>query len=337
MTTTLNLTAKFEKELTKFIAWVEMTDYKISDIVDGTELEWNSISLDNFEEPGRNKLETYIKQLMKVYFVSRDGNEINDIKLMTKEFREYKPKRSRSDTESESEAKVVKRVKDVKTKKNIKDKTSKKNETFDVVVSDSFDTSDTWYINTLSQSTQDLVNALGEPIKNKNSDDYQYEWKIMVGGKVFSIYNWLNYYNEFYSFEENEWYLGGTQEKSEQEEYLMNYISNQKPKQPSKENEIIKEQTPKEKKTSNEIIKEQPPNEKEIIKEQAPKQTSKQTPKEKKTSNEIIKEQLIENEIEQDIDEDEIPVKESHDFDIELDLIEDDDLEINIDDIDFDF
>ena len=58
MTTTLNLTAKFEKELTKFIAWVEMTDYKISDIVDGTELEWNSISLDNFEEPGRNKLET---------------------------------------------------------------------------------------------------------------------------------------------------------------------------------------------------------------------------------------------------------------------------------------
>jgi len=303
MTTTLNLTAKFEKELTKFIAWVEMTDYKISDIVDGTELEWNSISLDNFEEPGRNKLETYIKQLMKVYFVSRDGNEINDIKLMTKEFREYKPKRSRSDTESESEAKVVKRVKDVKTKKNIKDKTSKKNETFDVVVSDSFDTSDTWYINTLSQSTQDLVNALGEPIKNKNSDDYQYEWKIMVGGKVFSIYNWLNYYNEFYSFEENEWYLGGTQEKSEQEEYLMNYISNQKPKQPSKENEIIKEQTPKE----------------------------------KKTSNEIIKEQLIENEIEQDIDEDEIPVKESHDFDIELDLIEDDDLEINIDDIDFDF
>jgi len=337
MTTTLNLTAKFEKELTKFIAWVEMTDYKISDIVDGTELEWNSISLDNFEEPGRNKLETYIKQLMKVYFVSRDGNEINDIKLMTKEFREYKPKRSRSDKESESEAKVVKRVKDVKTKKNIKDKTSKKNETFDVVVSDSFDTSDTWYINTLSQSTQDLVNALGEPIKNKNSDDYQYEWKIMVGGKVFSIYNWLNYYNEFYSFEENEWYLGGTQEKSEQEEYLMNYISNQKPKQPSKENEIIKEQTPKEKKTSNEIIKEQPPNEKEIIKEQAPKQTSKQTPKEKKTSNEIIKEQLIENEIEQDIDEDEIPVKESHDFDIELDLIEDDDLEINIDDIDFDF
>ena len=157
-----------------------------------------------------------------------------------------------------------------------------------MVVSDSFDTSDTWYINTLSQSTQDLVNALGEPIKNKNSDDYQYEWKIMVGGKVFSIYNWLNYYNEFYSFEENEWYLGGTQEKSEQEEYLMNYISNQKPKQPSKENEIIKEQ-------------------------------------------------LIENEIEQDIDEDEIPVKESHDFDIELDLIEDDDLEINIDDIDFDF
>ena len=43
------------------------------------------------------------------------------------------------------------------------------------------------------------------------------------------------------------------------------------------------------------------------------------------------------NQIEQDIDEDEIPVKESHDFDIELDLIEDDDLEINIDDIDFDF
>ncbi len=296
---TMNLSTKFEKELCKFIAWVEKTDYKVSDIVDGSEIEWENANIVNFEEPGRNKLETYIKELMKVYFVSKRGEEINDIKLMTKEFREYKPKRS-IDIESEKKKKTVTKNEKTVTKnektvtKNEKTVKKLKNvEDIEVVVSESFDTSGTWYLQTLSESTQDLVSIFGNPIKNVKKDDYEYEWKIMVGEKIFSIYNWLNYDNEFYEFQDNEWYLAGIDEKSKEEKHLMNYI---KQKGNIKQNE---------QRQSEPILT-------------------------KDLQFEPEQEEFEEN---QDVD-----VKESnYDLDIELDLIEDDDLEINIDDIDFDF
>jgi|LakMenE18May11ns_1017448.scaffolds.fasta_scaffold9958087_2 hypothetical protein len=305
---TSNLSSKFEKELVKFIAWVKTTDYKVSDIVDGSELEWKNVNLENFEEPGRNKLETYIKELMKVYFVSRGGEEINDIKLMTKEFREYKPKRSIVDTESEgtSEKKkksIEKNERPIKRSKNI-EKTK-------VVVSESFNTNDTWYLQTLSESTQDLVSIFGNPIKNSKQDDYEYEWKIMVGEKTFSIYNWLNYDNQFYEFQDNEWYLAGVEEKSNEEKYLIDYIK-------QKGDLNIKQTTNKESKSESKVkvakIKEQPS-------KVEPVQTE------------------PEFELEEEIEETgEVDIKETNfELDIELDLIEDDDLEINIDDIDFDF
>ena len=319
---TLNLSTKFEKELSKFIAWVEKTDYKVGDIVDGSKIEWKNANIGNFEEPGRNKLETYIKELMKVYFVSKSGEEINDIKLMTKEFREYKPKRS-IDTESEGEKKkkTTKNEKTItKPKKNIEDvKTITKNEKtitkpkkniedVKVVVSESFDTNATWYLRTLSESTQDLVNIFGNPIKNSKKDDYEYEWKIMVGEKIFSIYNWLNYDNEFYEFQDNEWYLAGIEEKSTEEKYLRNYIK-------QKGNLDIKQNEPEPILTNEESTNEEPTTNEEPI---------------------LTKDLQFEQEEFEEIQE--VNVKESnYELDVELDLIEDDDVEINIDDIDFDF
>ena len=300
---TLNLSTKFEKELSKFIAWVEKTDYKVSDIVDESKVEWKNVNIGNFEEPGRNKLETYIKELMKVYFVSKNGEEVNDIKLMTKEFREYKPKRS-IDTESEGEKKKKKITKNENPKKSIENqkktiaKPKKNIEEVKVVVSESFDTNGTWYLETLSESTQDLVGIFGNPIKNSKKDDYEYEWKIMVGEKIFSIYNWLNYDNEFYEFQDNEWYLAGIEEKSNEEKYLMNYIK-------QKGNLDIK-QNDQEPTTNQEPI--------------------------------LTKDLQFESEQEEFEEIQEVNVKESnYELDVELDLIEDDDLEINIDDIDFDF
>ena len=292
------MSVKFEKELSKFIAWVEKTDYKVSDIVDESKVEWKNANIGNFEEPGRNKLETYIKELMKVYFVSKNGEEINDIKLMTKEFREYKPKRS-IDTESEGEKKKKTITKNEKTitkpKKNIED--------VKVVVSESFDTNGTWYLETLSESTQDLVGIFGNPIKNSKKDDYEYEWKIMVGEKIFSIYNWLNYDNEFYEFQDNEWYLAGIEEKSTEEKYLRNYI-----KQKCNLNIKQNEQEPI-------LTNEEPTTNEEPI---------------------LTKDLQFEQEEFEEIQE--VNVKESnYELDVELDLIEDDDVEINIDDIDFDF
>jgi hypothetical protein len=322
MSVTSNLSSKFEKELVKFIAWVKTTDYKVSDIVDGSEFEWGNVNIKNFEEPGRNKLETYIKELMKVYFVSRGGEEINDIKLMTKEFREYKPKRSIVNTEGESKKKKKSIEKSIEknVEKSIKSveksiKSIKSVETTKVVVSESFNTNDTWYLQTLSESTQDLVSIFGNPIKNAKQDDYEYEWKIMVGEKPFSIYNWLNYDNEFYEFQDNEWYLAGIEEKSNEEKYLIDYIKQKGNLKESKSESKVK------------VAKIKPQ-----LPEVEPKTELVQT-KIKESEFELEKE--IE-EIEE-IEETEEVKETNFELDIELDLIEDDDLEINIDDIDFDF
>jgi len=164
-------------------------------------------------------------------------------------------------------------------------------------------------LRTLSESTQDLVNIFGNPIKNSKKDDYEYEWKIMVGEKIFSIYNWLNYDNEFYEFQDNEWYLAGIEEKSTEEKYLRNYIK-------QKGNLDIKQNEPEPILTNEEpTTNEEPPTNEEPI---------------------LTKDLQFEQEEFEEIQE--VNVKESnYELDVELDLIEDDDVEINIDDIDFDF
>ena len=319
------MSTKFEKELSKFIAWVENTEYKISDVVDNTPLKWNEVSLSNFEEPGRNKLETYIKELMKCYFISKDDEELNDIKLMTKEFREYKPKRKMTDTKSDDDlntekTKSVKKMRKTEKSKTIEKQNDNNEKYFDVVVSDEFDTSNTWYLRTLSQSTDDLLKIFGKPIEAIEKSEYQYEWKIMVGDKLFSIYNWLNDDNEFYDYLENEWYLAGTEENTKEEKYLVKYLKQSK--ETKKFEEAILEQE----------VKEQEVKEKEIVKELKGK--AKETVKELKGKKIEEEEEL--NELEETEDYNNIEEKE-FDLDIELDLIDDDNLEINIDDIDFDF
>ena len=86
MTDNLNLTIsdKFEKELLTFMLWISDSDYKISKTKGSEELNWSIDLLSSFEEPGRNKLECFIKELKKVYFISYNEQQINDIKAITK-------------------------------------------------------------------------------------------------------------------------------------------------------------------------------------------------------------------------------------------------------------
>lgn len=300
--TIASFSEKFQKELAKFTKWIETTDIKVGDIVDGSEISWKDISIPDFEEPGRNKLENFIKEVMKHYFVNVNGEEINDIKMITKDFRENKPKRSRKQDlvsdGSESDKKLTKKQKTETPKKVEKEnaKKSKKveeNGNFDVVVDKNFDTNDTEYFDTLSFTTQELVRCFGKPIFTPDEEEYQYEWKLMVGSKLFSIYNWLNDDNKFDKFEECEWYLGGTDKNKQKQEqvYLLQYV---KDKKDERVEDVIDKQ-----------------DEVEI--------------------NQV-------EDVPEDLDDEEVNLNEHIDesIDIELDLIDDNDLEINIDDIDFD-
>lgn len=229
------LSEKFEKELVKFIAWLPTTDYKIKDIVDNSELEWKDSVLTNFEEPGRNKLESYIREMSKGYFITKGEQEVNDVKFMANEFRTAKVKNTKTQKNTK-DTKITKNAKN--TQKNAKPEETQKNakpeQTFKISVGD-FDTSETFNLDTLDCYTKDLINMFGQPMFFKDETEFQYEWRLVVGAKVFSIYNWKNDTGCFDNFDDCEWYLGGTEENTKEQLFLKKYINGGKPEQPELE------------------------------------------------------------------------------------------------------
>jgi hypothetical protein len=237
----LKLSENFKQDFEKFLLWVVENNYKLRDLVTGEEVEWNEELLQGFNEPGRNKLETFVKELTKRYFLVQSvhkvdeykimdeikNQEVDDIKSMIKQFKENKPR------------KVTKRkVKDENTENKKQKKTKEQ-----VKVDFDIDTSKTHYLVGLPYSTQQLINALGEPRKTgnvENSDKHEYEWKVKVGSNVFSIYNWMNTQKKFPLFEDNEWHLGGKTHNKKKIELLCNYIDEKKSTEKPK---IIKKRT----------------------------------------------------------------------------------------------
>lgn len=226
------LSDKFKKELEKFLSWASES-YTIKDI-NNNEKEWTVALLTKFEEPGRNKLEAYIKSLLQSYVISIGEMDIEDAKLLAKEFK-GKSKKS-EDSESEKETKTTKtkktsekpkkEVKEEKeTKKEVKEKTTKKSKSESepsVRMDMSLDTSETYNVETLDFWTEELVKVFGEPKETGSEDEeHTWEWKVEVDGDIYSIYNW-NEYGE--SYEDSTWYLGSTVENKKTIKVLNDYI-----------------------------------------------------------------------------------------------------------------
>jgi hypothetical protein len=306
MTTTMILSEKFEKELVRFIAWLPTTEYKIKDSFDHSELEWKDSLLTNFKEPGRNKLESYIKEMTKAYFITKGEQEIDDIKFMANEFRTAKvksPKKQKEITKTQKNkqnTKTQKNKENTKTQKNKENTKTQKNkenvEAFTIVVGD-YDTSETFNLDTLDSYTERLTDLFGQPKFFKDEKEFQYEWQVMVGEKIFSIYNWVNDDGKFFEFKDCEWYIGGTEENTVEQVFLKNYIKN-----------TIRVQVQRE------------------IQEEMQQEVEQEIQRE-------MQEQEQEQEQEQKQEQEQV----DDGIDIELDLIDDENLEINIDDIDFDF
>ncbi len=340
------ISEKFLKEYNRFIDWFPFTEYKLFD-KNGNQVELKKVDISGYEEPSRNKLETYIKYVMKNYLLTKNDEEITDIKLLAKKFREYKPKRSRSKSSSDDLDKNVKNKKQ-KNQKDEKQKNQKDEKKEDVkpensekfvvivrddkynsytsfgssnrslcsLVKDDFNTSDTFYIDTLPYWTKQLRRCFGNPMEYDN-EDFKYEWKIMVGSKIFSIYNWLNDENKFDDLEECEWYLAGNSINTSEQKFLMEFINNI--------NSHIDE---------NESYKQDEDDEDEELEENVEVEDKEECSLEENVEDkeECILEENVE--VEDMLENVEVDDRESM-IDIELDLIDDEDLEINIDDIEF--
>lgn len=260
---TRKMTDKFGKELDKFMKWAEENDYRIRNKNGEDKKKWNKELLTSFVEPARNKLETYIKELIKEYVIEKDEDEIEDPKLLAKEFKECKPKRKRqteletdndsksSDKESNIEKTKKGKNKEVKEKvKRVTKKSKKENNNDDnVIVNMKLDTTNTYYLDTLEFTTIELVNKLGEPNKTGGKDDkHRYEWKLMINNNVYSIYDWCKY-GKFEEFENEKWYIGGTSDDKKNVDKLIEYIKNNDAKSEIKNTKQTKKSQNKEEKT----------------------------------------------------------------------------------------
>ena len=178
---------KFAKEMEKFFSWAQEQGYVIQSAKTGTEKKWKLDLLKSFEEPGRNKLEAFLRELMKTYVIRKDDEDVDDYKVMVKEFKDTKPKRKRTES------------------------TSSAGSTNDVCVVDSkLDTSGTYYLDTLDFTTEQLEMRMGKPVKTGGKDaSFRWEWKVSIGDNVYSIYDWKNEAGEFDDYQETEWYMAG--------------------------------------------------------------------------------------------------------------------------------
>ena len=174
------LTEKFEKELYKFMVWADNNyslaseDNKPQDI--DNKMLFKNLDMSNYVEPPRNKLEIFVKMIMKNYkIVSKEtNNTIENYKTLVINF------------------------KNDKTTKKIQKKESKneKNTNKIPIIDKTIDSSDFYWHETLDYPkihTQQLIEIFGEPdyLYNKDSDSKNiWEWKISIGNNKYCIYDW---------------------------------------------------------------------------------------------------------------------------------------------------
>ena len=281
--TAIVLTDKFKKELEKFFSWAITSEYLIKDI-NNEQHEWSVKLLTKFEEPGRNKLEAYIKALFTKYTISLNDMDIEDAKLLAKEFKEKgetskKASKKVDDSETEKPKKKTTKksesVEEVEVEEKPKKKTTKKSESVEEVEVEesnikldmSLDTSECYNVDTLEFWTSELTQVFGKPKKTGGKDsEHTWEWKVEVNGEPFTIYDWNENGD---SFDDTTWYLGATSDNKKNIKALISYIESwfDAPEEVEVKVEPKKE-TKTKSKAKKEIVKEIEEIEEEEIKEE---------------------------------------------------------------------
>lgn len=223
---------KFAKELQKFFLWANENHYVITNASDGEVQQWNEQLLQQFYEPARNKLETYIKELLKTYSIAQtiDGNveEVDDHKILAKDFKQNKRKTKRKRT-------------------TLTDSTTTESESANSVIirNDNIDSSKMVYIDTLPLKFDQLVKTFGDPIQNQvDNDDWRLEWKININQKPFSVYDWKES-GEFQNFQDSTFHIcGNTDNDNAAVSALVSFVQSTTKSQRRPRKQTKKETTP---------------------------------------------------------------------------------------------
>ena len=230
------LTDKFEKDVERFFVWAVKKDYELKNSNDES-IEWSIDLLKtiDFKEPGRNKLESLIKSIRQTYNIFLNEIEIDDAKLMSKDFKESPVEKSPKKVKEVKPKKSTKKIKneDVKsedvelhlkhTDKDVKSEVKPTDEDagYKVRIDMTLDTENTFWLDTLEYWTKDLIKVFGKPKKTgSDQDDHLYEWKIQVNNTIYTIYDWHNKEK----LEDITWHLGTNEENEDDFKVLIKYI-----------------------------------------------------------------------------------------------------------------
>jgi hypothetical protein len=217
---------KFVKEINKFFEWVKSNGYTIRDMEYNITKEWNIELLKKFVEPGRNKIESYLKELVNIYVILHDGEEVEDggtqswAKMIAKDY-----KLEKKNKKQEKKQKIENKKNGIVLEKKNEDKNK-------IKVSCDFETEDIVYLDTLKVKWDMLKEKFGEPIKTEryeneessNDCNYRCEWKIKIGDNYYSIYDWVNKKGKFDSIEKCKWYISGKEYNENDINILTKYL-----------------------------------------------------------------------------------------------------------------
>jgi hypothetical protein len=162
---------KFVKELSIFFNWIKDEGYII---YKGDELcEWSDKLLINYKEPGRNKIDNYIKDLIKEYRIELDGEECNDYKLLSNNFKSGKKNGVKKKRGRKRKTESIGKEKEIKKEENVI-KIDNKKRINNIEKADD-----------LSYNFEELNNILGGYMRG---GEYKKYWMLNVGSKYFCIY-----------------------------------------------------------------------------------------------------------------------------------------------------
>ena len=127
-----------------------------------------------------------------------------------------------SDTQEDNESDTLLYEEDNEQEKELTNENPSKKDTLNHIFdfNNDLNTSEAWWLDTLSCTTKQLIEKFGKPTftGGKENDKHRYEWKFAYKSGVYSIYDWkfkndeTNTY-EFDNFLECEWFLCGTSEQ----------------------------------------------------------------------------------------------------------------------------
>ncbi len=161
---------KFEKEFNKFKKWASEKYIVLYKSDDEKQIDWDDISIPDYTEPPRNKLELYVKQTMNIYKIKskETNNEIENYKTIILNFKNEKTIKKRVKTDK----------KDTKQEKDIKKP----------ICDTKIDSTNFHWHDEFTSKTCELIAAFGEPEYSWNDDSkHIWEWKLIINDKKYSI------------------------------------------------------------------------------------------------------------------------------------------------------